>query len=394
MASLPNTQWKCSSRPRTRASLSSLPSDCIGRICLGTCCKNTMTFMTLQPLNWRTTTSLRSIMARHNNGHGILNPGPGTAATCAACQKLESFEQAIQHIPLHRRMIKTLVHMPPYQSHHDNVTDVYKSDPALGEYALVPDDLAKSFRHAYYASVSATDANFGVVLDALNATGQQDNTIIVMIGDHGWQLGDLGEFGKKTNFERATRAPLIVHIPPSLQSEFPQLYEGTPPMRTDALVEFTDIMPTLIDLSGLPSMPLCPTNAKDVAYCTEGATLRPVLSQPDDASNFKDAVFMQYAACMHDDMIWHDACENPAEPEVMGYAVRTRRWRYVEWVKFNQSSFPPTIHWDQRLGVELYDHTEQDIVGNVAESVNLQAQLPDVVEQLRNILHAGWRKFA
>lgn len=50
----------------------------------------------------------------------------------------------------------------------------------------------------------------------------------------------------------------------------------------------------------------------------------PVLSNPASA-DFKDAVFMQYAYCMHDEMIWHDACNDPTEPKVMGYALRTRR---------------------------------------------------------------------
>ena len=57
---------------------------------------------------------------------------------------------------------------------------------------------------------------------------------------------------------------------------------------------------------------------------------------------------------MHDEMIWHDACDAPTEPKVMGYAIRTRRWRYVEWVNFTKTTFPPTPHWDQLLGSELY----------------------------------------
>eukprot|EP00056_Hartaetosiga_gracilis_P003909 m.69503 g.69503 ORF g.69503 m.69503 type:complete len:452 (+) comp11631_c0_seq8:61-1416(+) len=91
------------------------------------------------------------------------------------------------------------------------------SPPAIGEYGLVPDWLALKFRHAYYASVSATDRNMGLVLDTLEESGKANSTIVVFIGDHGWQLGDLGEFGKKTNFERATRAPLIIRVPPILE---------------------------------------------------------------------------------------------------------------------------------------------------------------------------------
>ena len=85
---------------------------------------------------------------------------------------------------------------------------------------------------------------------------------------------------------------------------------------------------------------------------------------------------MQYAYCMHDDMIWHDACENTTEPRVMGYAIRTRRyvragpasprprqgakaglpgssWRYMEWVPINKTTFPPSIDW-QNVRASLF----------------------------------------
>ena len=78
------------------------------------------------------------------------------------------------------------------------------------------------------------DAMIGKVLAALERTGEADNTVISFWGDHGWQLGDLGEFGKKTNFERATRAPLIVRNPKRIGASF----------ESNALVEFVDIMPT------------------------------------------------------------------------------------------------------------------------------------------------------
>ena len=96
---------------------------------------------------------------------------------------------------------------------------------------------------------------------------------------------------------------------------------------------------------------------------------------------------------MHDEGFWHDGCNDPAEPKVMGYAVRTRRWRYIEWVAFDKTTTPPTIHWDVVMGTELYDHGEQDSVENAAESVNVVAVPANVaiVKQLSATLHAGWR---
>ena len=107
----------------------------------------------------------------------------------------------------------------------------------------------------------------------------------------------------------------------------------------------------------------------------------------------RSAAFMQYAYCMHDERVWHDACMGKTtDPQVMGYAIRTKRWRYVEWVKFDKKSVKPI--WNELLGTELYDHTEEDIVENVAESVNVVSDPKNkkIVEQLSKRLHAGWRR--
>jgi iduronate 2-sulfatase len=242
----------------------------------------------------------------------------------------------------------------------------------------------------------------GVVLDELDRLNLTSSTIVAFLGDHGWQLGDLGEFGKKTNFERATRAPLIIKMPGGDAASgllLPPAGLAAPagPAPTavfsHALVEFVDIMPTLIDLAGLRAAATCPADSTHVRFCTEGSSLKPMMVDPTGTADARPAAFMQYAYCMHDEGVWHDACNGPADPMVMGYAIRTRRWRYIEWVRFDKSTVPPTIKWEQLLGTELYDHTAADTVANVAESVNVVAepQLAAVVKQLSAQLHAGWR---
>lgn len=152
-------------------------------------------------------------------------------------------------------------------------------------------------------------------------------------------------------------------------------------------------MPTVLDIAGLKVPPTCPPDSRGTLLCTEGRSLKPVLRDPGASGNWSGAAFMQYAHCMHDEGIWHDGCNDPAEPKVMGYAVRTRRWRYIEWVGFDKTTTPPTIHWDVLFGTELYDHTVDDTVENVAESANVVAK-PDFaveVKRLSAMLHAGWR---
>jgi len=257
----------------------------------------------------------------------------------------------------------------------------------LPEYGLVDNATARHFRRSYWAAVSQMDRNVGLVLDELDALGVSDNTVVAFLGDHGWQLGDLGEFGKKTNFERATRAPLIIRDPIAHK-------KGVTSGKSMELVEFVDIMPTLIDLAlGSETVPpLCPLNSTNVDSCTEGQSLRPIMEASSKGATKRSAAFMQYAYCMHDERVWHDACMGKTDPQVMGYAIRTKRWRYVEWVKFDKKSVKPI--WNELLGTELYDHTEEDIVENVAESVNVVSdpKKKKIVEQLSKRLHAGWRR--
>jgi len=95
--------------------------------------------------------------------------------------------------------------------------------------------------HGYYAATAFADACIGRVLAALRALGLAEKTIIVLWGDHGWHLGEHGHWGKSTNCEVATRAPLILSAPGLSRS-------GT---HTRRLVEFVDIYPTLAELCAL-----------------------------------------------------------------------------------------------------------------------------------------------
>ena len=259
------------------------------------------------------------------------------------------------------------------------------SPPQLPEYGLVPDKDALHFRRSYYAAVSFMDGRFGLVLDTLEQLGRDKDTIVAFVGDHGWQLGDLGEFGKKTNFERATRTPFIIRNP--------MMKANAAGTRSNALVEFVDIMPTLIDLALGAPPPLCPADSSAVALCTEGRSLKKVMASPTTTADLYPAAFMQYATCMHDDRLWHDGCGNSTEPHVMGYAMRTRQYRYIEWIHFDKT-VSPSAQWQLPvLGTEMYDHTTADSVKNAAEAVNLagdpahEATRMELSKQLR----AGWR---
>jgi arylsulfatase A-like enzyme len=171
----------------------------------------------------------------------------------------------------------------------------------------------------------------------LDRLGLAERTVVVLWGDHGWHLGDHGLWCKHSNFENATHAPMIVRAP------------GCPgDGRSEALVEFVDIYPTLAELCGI-----------DRPQQLEGVSVVPLLDDPERP--WKSAAFSQY----------------PRRGGFMGYSMRTDRWRYTEW-RAEDSSVAAR---------ELYDHQNDP-----AENVNL-ANHPAQAERIRILsaqLNAGW----
>ena len=100
----------------------------------------------------------------------------------------------------------------------------YRGVPRQGAF---PAELTAELRHGYYAATSFADAQMGRVLAALERTGLDRTTIVIVWGDHGFHLGEFGLWAKETNYEIATRVPLIVATPDSRRRG----------VRTDALVE-------------------------------------------------------------------------------------------------------------------------------------------------------------
>ncbi len=203
----------------------------------------------------------------------------------------------------------------------------------------ISDEDARQLKHGYYAAISFTDANVGKLLDELTRLGLDEDTIVVLWGDHGWKLGEHGGWCKHTNFENDANSTLIMRAPG----------QKAVSAKTRALVEFVDIYPTLCDLAGLPK----PSHL-------EGTSAAPLLDQPDRV--WKPAAFSQYP-----------------RGSVMGYSMKTDRYRFVSWK-------------DKATGrvevVELYDH-EVDPAEN--QNIAEQPANAELVKKLQEQLDAGWR---
>jgi iduronate 2-sulfatase len=197
---------------------------------------------------------------------------------------------------------------PEFVGHNNSELRSYSDVPDLGP---IDEAMARHLRHGYYAAISYMDAQVGLVLDALEKEGLAQDTVIVLWGDHGWQLGEHGLWHKHTNFEVAANAPLLISVPG-------QKAAGR---RSLSLAEFIDIYPTLADVCGLPA-------PKDV----EGVSLRPVLDDP--AAQVRPVAMSQYP-------------RTDAGKALMGYSLRDERWRLTLWRERATNAIHATELYDE-----------------------------------------------
>ena len=225
------------------------------------------------------------------------------------------------------------------------------------------ESLQRQLVHAYRAATSYTDANIGRVLAELDRLGLTENTVVVLWGDHGWKLGEHAGWCKHTCVENDTRSTLIVAAPGTPMASGGRTAtasEGREPPEVsanawptcDRLVEFVDIYPTLCDLAGLP-----------LPKHLQGTSMKPLLEQP--SREWKTAAFSQYPRT-------HEG------RQLMGYAMRTDRYRYVEWQDRKSRAV---------VAQELYDH-QIDAAEN--ENIAVRAANADLLTKLSAQLAAGW----
>lgn len=212
-----------------------------------------------------------------------------------------------------------------------NFVDIPKEGP-------ISEELGRRLLHGYLASVSYVDAQVGLLLDELDRLGLRGNTVVVLLGDNGYQIGEHDMWScKHTNFESSARVPLIVSPPGMARGR-----------KTAALVELVDVYPTVAELAGLP-----------VPAGLEGISLRPLIDDP--GRPWKRAAFSEYPRGGR-----------------LGISVRTARYRYTEWRRPGQPADT----------VELYDH-ETDPQENV--NVAAEPERAAALRELRELLNSGWR---
>ena len=223
---------------------------------------------------------------------------------------------------------------PAYAGKRGGEINAFKPVPTGN--GLYEDDLKRDLIHGYYASVSYMDAQLGRVLDEVENLGLDENTIIVLWGDHGWHLGDHGTWTKHTNYEQAVRIPIIFYAPSVTKGGSSS---GQP-------AETVDIYTTLASLAGLPK----PNGPQPI----DGIDLTPVLKNTN--KRIREYAYHAYNKRSH-----------------LGRAIRTERYRLVEWI--------PHENVRGEIEYELYDYKEDPL-----ETKNLAKSRPDVLKDLLELL--------
>ncbi len=230
-------------------------------------------------------------------------------------------EDAVEYAYHNSLEVKGYSDIPPFESYIDS--------------KHLDLDTQKRLLHAYYACISYVDAQIGRLLEALDENGLSDNTVIVLFGDHGYHLGDHGLWNKLTDFEQSTRVPLIIAAP--------GMKKG---VHSESVVEFLDIFPTICELTDTPH-----------PQQLDGTSLVPVLK--NNKAKVKDYAISQFSrTCTEDYTISSDTdLKGKADilkNDIMGYALRDKRYRLVEWTKGFKAYEP----FDQSkvIAYELYDY--------------------------------------
>ena len=195
----------------------------------------------------------------------------------------------------------------------------------IGQYNS--DDFHHEAKRAYYACVSYIDAQIGKLLDALEETGKADQTVVVLIGDHGWHLGEHNFWGKHNVLENALHTPMIIKIP------------GMPSKQVDRVVEFVDLYPTLCTLANI-----------EIPGHLQGENMLPMITGEDPG--WEDVAFTEWSGARN---------------------VTTNRYSYSEWIR------------EKSRGVQmLFDH-EKDPEEN--ENIVDHAEYKEVIDSLRGKLN-------
>ena len=169
-----------------------------------------------------------------------------------------------------------------------------------------PKEGLRRFTQAYLACVSAVDDNIGQVVDAIDNSKFKDNTIIVLVSDHGWTMGEKDHLYKNSLWEESTRIPMTIRVPGMTK----------PNSKVNHPVSLIDIYPTLLDLAAIDNNTVKNEKGKPL----DGYSLKPFLLDPKTKNwDGPEAALT----------VVYSSDKNKNKPANHHYSVRTKDWRYI-----------------------------------------------------------------
>jgi iduronate 2-sulfatase len=216
----------------------------------------------------------------------------------------------------------------------------------------ISDEISRMLIHGYFACISYVDAQVGKVLKAIDSLGLAHNTVVILLGDNGWKLGEHGMWGKHSNFEPDTRVPLIIRAPGMSLGK-----------HSTSFVQFLDIYPTLCSLCGFK----IPEN-------TDGFNLEPILHDP--------AVIIRNEAFS----IWpsNETIDTDSSNVILGLSIRSNDFRYIEWTHLASGNV---------VDKELYDHRKDPGENRNVSELHLYRKTSRELSSRLHIIVAGQQKF-
>ena len=196
--------------------------------------------------------------------------------------------------------------------------------------------LSKKLKHGYYATVSYVDHLVGKIINTLEEEELSENTIIIFVSDHGFNLKEHSQWGKYTSHRISGRVPLIIYDPKTKSS-----------INSNSLVELVDIYPTVLDLLAL----------ERPDHVLDGKSLVKIIKNPTHEN--KSHVFMKNAK---------------------GYTIKTTDFSYTEYLNLKNNR--PLI------ANMLFDHkNDKDETINLSNDIKYK----NVVDSLSSLLHSKYR---
>ncbi|XP_027946550.1 iduronate 2-sulfatase, partial [Eumetopias jubatus] len=242
-----------------------------------------------------------------------------------------------------------------------NVPATVREDKQLPacRHSLSSSNVQRKIRQSYFASVSYLDTQVGHLLSALDDFQLANSTIVAFVSDHGWALGEHGEWAKYSNFDVTTRVPLMFYVPgrtaplpeageklfPYIDPFDSVLELAEPGRQVTDLVELLSLFPTLSGLAGLQVPPRCPIPSFHVERCREGQSLvkhfrfQDLEEDPYFRGNPRESIAYSQYPRPADSPQWNSDKPSLKDIKVMGYSIRTIDYRYTVWVGFNPHDF-------------------------------------------------------